>query len=64
MCGASGRCLPYDSSKCGAAPFACGCDNTPVQLCAPSGYAPKPIATTDPCDGGAPQDASADVVTE
>lgn len=66
-CGAAGRCLPFDTQTCDAG-VACGCDNTAVQLCAPSGYAPKPIASTDPCDGGAPQDAAQDaaqdVVTE
>jgi hypothetical protein len=57
-CGAAGRCLPFDTSTCDAG-VGCGCDNTAVQLCAPSGYAPKAIASTSPCDAGAPpQDAS------
>ena len=59
-CGASGRCLPFDTTKCGDAGVACGCDNTAVQLCAPSGYAPKPVASPDACDGGVTQDASPD----
>jgi len=63
-CGAAGRCLPFDTTTCNA-PVACGCDNTPVQLCAPSGYAPKPIATTSECEGGVvQQDASDDALTE
>ena len=60
-CGASGRCLPFDTTTCGNAPFACGCDDTAVQLCAPSGFAPKPVASANPCDGGvndAAQDSS------
>jgi hypothetical protein len=66
-CGASGRCLPFDTNTCGAnAPYACGCDGkTAVQLCAPSGFAPKPVVSAGPCDGGAPpQDASQDALTE
>jgi hypothetical protein len=64
-CGASGRCLPYDTNSCGNAPFACGCTNTPVQLCAPTGYAPKPVVSGSPCDGSAPpQDASQDVSSQ
>jgi hypothetical protein len=62
-CGASGRCLPYDANTCGNAPVACGCDNAPVQLCAPSGFSPKPIVTTNACEGGV-QDASQDALTE
>ncbi len=29
-------------------------------MCAPDGYAPKPISVNQPCDGGAPVDASTD----
>ncbi len=58
-CGASGRCLPFDVNTCGDAGVACGCDSTAVVLCAPPGYAPKPIASTSACEGGV-ADASDD----
>ncbi len=59
-CGASGRCMPYDTNACGDAGLACGCDNTTVQMCAPDGYAPKPIASTGACASDAGSDALAD----
>lgn len=69
-CGAAGRCLPFDTNSCADAGIACGCDNTAVPLCAPSGFAPKPIASTSACDGGvvqqdaSPQDASQDAAAD
>lgn len=51
LCGAAGRCLPYDGG-CAGASVACGCTNVPVALCAPEGYAPEPVQSLSPCDGG------------
>jgi hypothetical protein len=62
-CGAAGRCMPFDTTTCADAGLACGCDNTPVTLCAPPGYAPKPIASTTECEGGA-GDAATDATSE
>jgi hypothetical protein len=63
-CGAAGRCLPFDTQTCSAG-YGCGCDGTPVRLCAPSGYAPKPVASSSPCDGSAPPvDAASDAATD
>jgi hypothetical protein len=70
LCGAAGRCLPYDASPSGCtAPVACGCDGTNVPMCAPDGYAPnQAIASTSPCDAGAPDatppDAAADAADD
>ena len=65
-CGAGGRCLPFDTTTCDAGVAnACGCDNSAVPLCAPSGYAPKPVSSAGPCDGGVlPQDGASDVATD
>ena len=54
MCAATGRCIPYTAPTDGCdAAVACGCDNSAVQLCAPSGYAPHAVQSTSPCDAGA-----------
>jgi hypothetical protein len=64
LCGGAGRCLPYDPDGGCTAPNACGCNNTTVQLCAPTGYAPVPIQSQTACDGGTPvMDAADDAVT-
>jgi len=64
LCGAAGRCLPYDASDVGCdAGLACGCDGTEVAMCAPEGYAPKPISSTSPCDGGVPDASTPDAST-
>jgi hypothetical protein len=57
MCTAMGRCLPYDPTGCDAG-FGCGCDDSAVQMCAPSGYAPRPLQSTSACgtlDSGSDQ---------
>ena len=57
-CQAAGQCLPYASSDTGTcdAGLGCGCDDASVQLCAPDGYAPKPVQSANACgatdDGG------------
>ena len=57
-CGAAGECLPYDGGAACDAAVACGCDQTDVVLCAPEGYAPKPVASASAC--GAPAGAGTD----
>jgi hypothetical protein len=56
-CGASGRCLPYGIA-CDAS-AACGCDGTSVPLCAPAGFAPKPVKSESACNAP-PSDAGID----
>ncbi len=65
MCGAAGRCLPYDpDGGCEGASVACGCTNMPVVLCAPEGYAPAPVQYASPCDAGAVVDAGSDAMSD
>jgi hypothetical protein len=62
-CGATGSCALYaDAAGCGAK-TACACDGTVVSLCAPDGYAPKPVGGA--CtDAAAAHDAAADGPSE
>ena len=57
-CSAAGQCLPYDGGAACDAAVACGCDQTDVVLCAPEGFAPKPVASASAC--GAQLDAGTD----
>jgi hypothetical protein len=60
-CGAAGRCLPYTAVAGCENNLACACDGTTVDLCAPSGYAAKPVSSVGACDGGsAPDTGTAD----
>ena len=55
-CTAGGICLPYDGGASCDAGVACGCDDTDVVLCAPDGYAPKPVQSTSSCAADASTD--------
>ncbi len=48
-CGAAGECQPYTQVSGCEANVACGCDGKTVPLCAPEGYAPRPVASSGAC---------------
>jgi hypothetical protein len=62
-CGATGTCALYTDPAGCQSRTACACDGTMVTLCAPDGYAPKPVGGS--CtDAAPPDDAATDGPTE
>ncbi len=51
-CSAQGSCLPYTTVTGCSTQYACGCDGTNVPMCAPPGYALKPVTSLGACDAG------------
>jgi len=63
-CGAAGACMPYIPTTQCSSSLACGCDGTTTALCAPDGFATKPVSSLGACEAGTSTDAGSDAATD
>jgi hypothetical protein len=51
-CDASGRCILNEAAPGCDTDYACACDDTVINMCAPEGYASAPIISIGACGAG------------